>query len=346
MKPKKILLHRFIIIGISILTGIVIILFTSSNPDEAIRAFFLTPFSGNYFFGNMLAASIPLIFTGLAASVAFRAGLFNLGIEGQVYFGALIGTITALNLPEMARLPAFLITIISAASAGALLTAFSAFLKIRWGVTELISTLLIGYSMIHVTDFFLEDIFLDQDLGLIGTEKIKEAFLFEKILPPSSLSTAIFLAAVFIMVLYILQKKGKFGLKVRFYAENPKFSKYIGLNCNRIALLTMILSGALAGIAGIVDILGVQERMLRGFSSQYGWNGIAVALISKNNPLWIFPAAFLFAFLEAGATSGSIFADLSPEISRIIQGSIFFLVTAYGLAGFLKERGRNGNTLP
>ncbi len=345
MKPKRILMHRFLIIGFSILTGIVIILLTSSNPEEAISAFFLTPFSGSYFFGNMLAASIPLIFTGLAASVAFRAGLFNLGIEGQVYFGALTGTITARHLPEMAKFPAILITMISAASAGTLLTAFSAFLKIRWGVTELISTLLIGYSMIHITDFFLEDVFLDQDLGLIGTEKIQESLLFEKVLPPSGLSTAVFLAFGFIIALYILQEKGNFGLKVRFYAENPIFSRYIGLNCNRIALLTMILSGALAGLAGIVDILGVQERMIRGFSSQYGWNGIAVALISKNNPLWIIPAAFLFAFLEAGAASGSIFADLTPEISRIIQGVIFYLVTAYGLIDFLKERRRNGNAL-
>ena len=90
----------------------------------------------------------------------------------------------------------------------------------------------------------------------------------------------------------------------------------------------MFLSGALAGLGGIMEILGTQGKMIRGFSAGYGWNGIAVALIAKNHPMWVIPAAFLFAFLDSAAFASSIFTDITPEISKVIQAAVFFLVTA------------------
>src|SRR6056297_1529591 len=115
MKPKLLFLHRLMIIGISILSGIVIMILTGENPSETLEAFFLIPFSNHYFLGNMLASSVPLILTGLAASVAFRANEFNLGIEGQVYCSSLVGTIIALYLPPMPKFLALLIIISTAA---------------------------------------------------------------------------------------------------------------------------------------------------------------------------------------------------------------------------------------
>ena len=100
----------------------------------------------------------------------------------------------------------------------------------------------------------------------------------------------------------------------------------------------MLMSGGFAGLAGIIDIYGIHGRMIRGYSTGYGWNGIAVALIARNHPLLVIPAAIFFAYLESGANVASLFSDITPEIARIIQAAVFYLVTAEGLLSFIRAR--------
>lgn len=327
MKRKELLLQRLLVIAVSFTVGFVIIFMTSATPWQTIGYFLSVPVSNQYFFGNLLAGMIPFIFTGLAASVAFQANEFNLGIEGQVYFAALVGTWVALRCSGMNSFLGIVLVIVSAAVAGGLLAFVSAYLKNRWRVNELISSLLIGYSLIYVTDYFLEGPMLDTEAGLISSRAVDKSLMLHKILSPSNLHTGILLAGFLVLVLYVVLKKSVFGIQMRIQGQNSKFSEYVGIKGSQVIFKTFFLSGALAGCAGIVDILGVHSKMIRGFSSGYGWTGIAVALIAKNNPLWVIPSAFLFAFLESAASASAIFSDLTPEISQIIQASIFFLVT-------------------
>jgi ABC-type uncharacterized transport system, permease component len=142
---------------------------TSRQPRETLGWFFLGPFSNLYFFGNMLAASIPLIFTGLAACIAFSAGVFNLGLEGQYYFGAIVGTIIALSVPT-SRLSSTLLVLVVSFSVGGLLSLASALLKLEFGFSELISSFMIGQIFIYVGDFMLNGPFRDPEAAMAATK--------------------------------------------------------------------------------------------------------------------------------------------------------------------------------
>ncbi|MFW6263631.1 MAG: ABC transporter permease [Thermotogota bacterium] len=338
MRRKELFFQRIVIIAISFAAGFFVIFFTSATPFQTIRSFLSVPFSNRYFFGNLLTLMIPFIFTGLAASISFQTNEFNLGIEGQCYFSTLIGTWVALEMGSLFPVLAIPIIILASAFSGGFFAFISAFLKSKYGVNELISSLLIGYSLLYVTDYFLEGPMLDRQAGLITTKTINEALVFPKILQPSQLNTGIFLGIILIIIFYFVLRKSVFGLKMTLYGQNTKFSEYIGIKGKKVIHRTFFLSGAMAGMAGIVDVLGVHGKMIRGFSFGYGWTGIAVALIAKNNPLWILPAAFLFAFLESAASASSIFSDMTPEISKIIQAGIFFLVTVSFFRGSKQEK--------
>ncbi|MFW6122420.1 MAG: ABC transporter permease [Petrotogales bacterium] len=332
------LIKAFITIAISLVIGIITISFTSSEPLTAIDAFFRGPFSNSYFFGNMLASSIPLILTGLAASIAFSASAFNLGLEGQLYFSALAGTFVAIKFSSLPSFPLITIVLVVSAFVGGLIAAFSGYLKSKWNVNELISSLLVSYTLIYITDFFLEGPFKDPVAGLSASPYFSEELMLSKILSPSNLHTGIFIAVGIVIFMYFVCKKSNLGFEICITGRNRYFSRYAGISVGKIIVISMMISGILAGLAGMIDVFGIHGRVIRGFSAGYGWNGIAVALLARSNPLLVIPAALFFAFLESGANVGSLLSDITPEVARIIQAVVFYLVTAEGLLSFIKSR--------
>ncbi|HAA85716.1 MAG TPA: ABC transporter permease [Kosmotogaceae bacterium] len=325
-------------VAIALAVGVLAIALTSSSPREALKYFFTGPFLNAYFFGNMITRAIPLILTGLAASIAFSASAFNLGLEGQVYFGAIAGTLLGLT---MGSVPVWLtcvtIMIVSFAVGGGI-AAISGYLKAKWKVNELISSLLVSYTLINIGDALLEGPFRDPRAGLAASSYMDSAIRFPRILMPSNLHAGLFLVLAIAVFVFLAIRFSRLGYEIRITGSNISFGAYAGIHVRKVVILAMAISGALAGLAGMVDVLGVHGRVIRGFSSGYGWNGIAVALIARRNPILVIPAALFFAFLTSGAEVSSFFTDMSPEIARIIQASIFYLVTAEGLLTFLKKR--------
>lgn len=320
---------------VAFLCGSVIITFTSKDPSLAIKWFYLGPVSNTYFLGNMLSGSIPLILTGLGAVIAFSAGIFNLGLEGQLYFGTLCATFVALHLTGFNRYISISLILLVAFSVGGLIGAFCGFLKIFFKVDELLSSFLVSQALIYITDYFLNNPLRDPFAGLSASRYIDDSIVFSKILPPSSLHSGIFVATLLAIVIYFVIRFSTFGYQIKVTGSNYQFAQYGGIRISRIWLLTLFLSGGMAGIGGIMDVLGMHGRMVRGFSFGYGFNGIAVALIARNNPIFVIPAALLFSYLETGAQISSIMADITPEISKIVQATIFYLITAQSIVEFL-----------
>ncbi len=339
MKGLKSLFTTSITIGIALTVGVLAIVFTSKEPLIAIETFFVGPFSNAYFFENMLTTSIPLILTGLAASIAFSASAFNLGLEGQLYFASLCGTYIACKMTSASPFIAIILILGVAFLIGGFIATISGFLRVKWRVSELISSLLVSYTLIYVGDFFLEGPFKDPSAGLSASPYFSERFILPKFSCLNlRLHIGFFIAIGIAIFLYIFMKKSTLGYELKMVGKNRRFSSYVGIPVKRALVFAMFISGGLAGLAGMVDILGVQGRMIRGYSAGYGWNGIAIALIARNNPLLVIPAAIFFAFLESGANVGSLFSDITPEIARIIQAVIFYLVTAEGVIFLLKRR--------
>ncbi|GAB4312946.1 MULTISPECIES: ABC transporter permease [Pseudothermotoga] len=322
-------------ITVAFALGIAIIFLTSDFPLESVKWFFFGPVSNLYFLGNMLSNSIPLIMTAIAAVVSFSSGLFNLGLEGQVYFGAFFGTLTALFLPDIPSFFAKMIVLLAAFFAGMMLSGVSVFLKIKLNIDELISSFLLSQATVHIIDYFLNGPMRDPSAGLAASKYIDLSF--SKILPPSQLHSGIFISAFFCFALYMLMNYSWFGLETRI-AKNRRFAEYIGVDVKGVWVLTMLISGGIAGLSGMVDVLGVHSRVVKGFSAGYGFNGIAVALIARNNPILVIPAAIFFSYLEAGSQVASFMSDITPEMSRIIQGAIFYLVTAEAILDFIAKR--------
>lgn len=311
--------------------GSTIIILTSKNPLTAIRWFYLGPVSNIYFFGNMLSGSIPLILTGLGALIAFSSATFNLGLDGQLYFATLCATYVALYFTKAN----IVTTLLTAFVTGGLIGFFCGLLKVFFKVDELLSSFLIGQALIHVTDYFLNGPLRDPLAGLSASKYINGSMMFSKILPPSDLHTGIFIAVALAVVIYLIMQFSTFGYQVKVTGSSHDFASYGGIKVWKIWLLTLFLSGGMAGLGGIVDVLGVHGRMVKGFSFGYGFNGIAVALIARNNPIFVIPSALLFSYLEIGAQVSSIMSDITPEISKIVQSTIFYLITAESLVDFL-----------
>ncbi|MDR1893859.1 MAG: ABC transporter permease, partial [Spirochaetales bacterium] len=316
-----------VILLIAFAVLVVLAFLLSETPIRTLGWFFLGPVRNSYYLGNMLNSAIPLIFGGLGVSIALQAGCFNLGGEGQLYFGALIAALCAPPLLPLGVAGAFL-ALAAGAAAGGLAAAFSGFLKIRWNTPELITTFLLSHALSLITNYLITGPFLDPGANLQSTPKIPEGFRFPLILPPSNLSAGALGGILAVILAGLFLYRTRAGYEVRITGLNPVFARYGGIDTQSRILLAMFLSGLLYGLGGGVAIFGTYHAAIKEFSSGLGWNGLAVALIARNRPRGVIPAAILFAWIGAGARLAMQFSDVTVEIASLVQSVIFFLITS------------------
>jgi len=329
-----------ITLGSSLLLAVLLILLLSRQPLQAATYFFAGPFLNGYDFGNMLNYAAPLIFAGLGMAVAFTSSEFNLGGEGQIYLGGLAATLACLALPSAPGPAGILLALLAAAAASALLAGLSGFLKMGWRIDELITSFLLSGAVILVVDYLVTGPLDDPQNNLLATRGFAERFFLFKLLPPSNLNASLPIALAAAGLVWLLVFKTHMGYEMRICGLNQEFSRYGGINVQAYLVLPMVVSGALHGLAGGFAVLGTYHRFLKDFSAGVGWSAIAVALIARNNPLGVLPAALFFAYLEAGARAAMLHADVTFEIASIVQAAVFFLITARSLYSFARLPGR------
>lgn len=329
----------FLIILIALSAVLVLLLLLSKTPAKTLRYFFLGPLQNTYYFGNMLNAAIPLIFGGLGVSLAMRSGNFNLGGEGQIYSGALATTVSAIYLAPLGVMGAILALGIGASVSGCL-AGLSGYLRMKWNTSELITSFLISNAVVLVVNHLIAGPFMDPSTSLIATRKIPESFRLSVLLPPSSLSTALFFALVAVLAVHIYLYKTKSGYELRMTGLNSRFAKYGGINTRKFIVLPMFLSGFLYGLGGGFAIYGTYFSSIKEFSAGMGWNGLAVALIAKSRPSMVIPAALFFAYIEAGARSAMLHSDVTFEIAAIVQSVVFFLISSEVLLTLFEKKRR------
>jgi ABC-type uncharacterized transport system permease subunit len=325
-----------ITLGIAFAIAVILILLLSRQPLITVYYFFVGPFTNKYYFGNMLNTAIPLVFTGLGISVAFKSSVFNLGGEGQVYSAALVSTVICLALPAANGYLGGAAALVGALVTGALLAGLSGFFKMKWGTDELISSFLFSAGVIFVVNYFITGPLDDPGNNLLATYAIGERYHLLGIYPPSKLDISALFSLLAAGMIFFLMYYTHWGYEMRMCGLNREFSRYGGINVSAYIVLPMILSGALHGLAGGLAILGTYHVAVKEFSGGMGWNGIAVALIAKNHPLGVVPAAVFFAYLDAGAKAAMLHSDVTFEIAAVVQSVIFYLVTAQGLYSVLR----------
>ena len=317
-----------IALSAAVIATVVLLIIGSDRPTAALTAFFLGPFSNPYYFGNMLAEAGLLVLTGLGVCLAFRAGVFNLGGEGQTYAAATASAAVVLVMPAapggVGIAAAFLVGI----AIGGTLGAFSGVFKWLTDTDELITSFLISAAAIPIVDYLIIGPWNDPASNLLTTRRVAEQFRLLRILPPSYLHVGVFgaIALSVFMLFYLFRTVS--GYELRLCGLNRDFARYGGVPVGMYIVGPMAASGAFHGLAGTTAVLGIHHAALVGFTGGLGWNGIAVALIARTHPLGVIPAALVFAYLNAGAKAAMLHTTFTFELGTIIQAVIFFLITA------------------
>lgn len=278
--------------------------------------------------GESLTITTPYIFAGLAVALGFRAGLFNIGAEGQLFIGGLASVYVGYSiqgLPWIIHLP---LALLAGILAGALWGAIPGYLKARTGAHEVINTIMMNYVAFRLTDFLLQGPMARPDNLPITPEVQASAYLPSLFARPIRLHWGFFLALGVAFLVYWFLWRTTIGFEIRMVGANPHAARYAGVRIAPIMVLTMALSGALAGLAGASQVLGVDHRMVRAFSSGYGFDSIALALLGNSHPLGVVLASLLFGFLRGGAARMQSVADVPVEIIRVVQGIVIIFVAA------------------
>jgi simple sugar transport system permease protein len=287
-------------------------------------------------FAAILFNATSLILAGLSVAFAFRAGLFNIGAEGQLTLGAFTATCVALALPGA---PAFVLVplaILAAAVGGGVWGAIPGLLRARLGVHEVINTIMMNFIASGLTGYFTVYVLKEPNQMIPHTSRIPEAARIARLgdlpgsfLPPSSpANVSLFLAiAVAVLVAWILYRT-PFGFRVRALGLGAEAARTAGIPTGSVLVWTMAVSGAIAGLVGVNEVLGFRYRFLDNFSSGIGFLGIAVALLGRVRMTGVVAAAFLFGILNAGAVEIDLFTDVPRVVIFVVQAGILLFVVA------------------
>ncbi|MCL2879863.1 MAG: ABC transporter permease [Treponema sp.] len=324
---------------IAILLIFALVFITGKTPGRALYFFFIGPFRNVYNLGNMVNSAIPLLLGGLGVSVAMKTGSMNLGGEGQIYTGAFTTTVTALALANFG-LAGGITAVLAGMLAAGLACALSGALKAWWNTNELITTFLVSNILLRVVNFMVNGPFLDPETNLQATRKIGESLRLPRILQPSNLSAALYIALAVLLVTHIFLYRTKRGYEFRMAGANEIFARYGGINTKVNTLLAMFISGALYGMAGGLAVTGTYYGTVKDFSDGLGWNGLAAALIARFYPPALIPASLFFAWIGSGAKIAMQNSEMTFESAFIVQALVFFLATSPILGSLFKHRKR------
>jgi simple sugar transport system permease protein len=279
--------------------------------------------------GESLVITTPYIYAGLSVAIGLRGGLFNIGAEGQLFVGGLASAFVGYavkGLPWFVHLP---LAILAGLSAGALWGAIPGFLKARTGAHEVINTIMMNYIAFRLTDYLLNAGPMARPDGLPITPQILRSAHIPAIFPaPLRLHWGFFLALGVAALIYWFLWKTTTGMEVRMTGQNQHAARYAGVRIGSVIVLTMALAGALAGMSGTNQILAVDHQLVRAFSTGYGFDSIALALLGNSHPLGVVLSSLLFGFMRGGAARMQSVAGTPVEILRIIQGLVIIFVAA------------------
>lgn len=319
-----------VLIGIALC--FIIILATADQPFVAFGAFIFGTFRNPYSVGTMIAIATILVTAALASTVAFRAGAFNIGTEGQLVLGGLAAAVTA-PLVGTGGIVAQLVALLAASAAGALWIAIPTLLRVKWRTNEILTTLMANYVAADVALFLVNNYFRDPSSGAVETPPLDRSLWLWAILPPSQANIGVVIALVLVAAVWIWSERTRSGMRAAVSGIQPAFAEYLGFRSARYLGGSMLASGALAGLAGGLAVLGVTHSYIEGFSPQYGFLGITVAMIGRLRPLGIVVAGALYASLITGATAMQSVSDVPFSLVFVLQGVLILLITSQRIGG-------------
>ncbi|MGQ9897432.1 MAG: ABC transporter permease [Acidobacteriota bacterium] len=311
----------------ALVVGMGILRVAGYAPLPALRIMFQSAFGSPFALADTLVKATPLALCGLGVALSFRGGHFNIGAEGQMLLGALAAVCLGTWFETPWAVGLVLITSILAGSAWALVAAW---LKTAHGVSEVISTLMLNFVAFWLISWLVHGPLQEASKGYPQTELVSEALWLTRWLPPTRLHAGILWTLVLAVVSYVWLFYTPTGLRLRVAGSSPVAAATAGLALHRMTWLALALGGGCAGLAGGVEVLGVSHRLYEQFSPGYGYMAVAVALLARQHPLGIIPAATVFGALEVGAAGLQRAVGVSAGLAGVIEALVMLAVILVG----------------
>jgi len=313
-------------IFLAFLMGAVIMILIGANPLIAFSALFKGAFGTTAGVGTTLNKATPLIFTTLCACFAYKCGVYNLGGEGQFLIGA-TSAFCVLYLTSSHGIFGIFLAILTGALAGGIWGLIPGILKIGRGLNEMIISIMLNY----VATLFMGVIYTSwiRDQTMPQTPSVDKSLMLSRVIPSMRFTWSFIIACLIGLLMYYVLYRTSSGFKLRAVGLNPTASKFNGFPVKAFILSSFIISGAIAGLGGAADLLGTQYRLINGYASGYGFDGVAMALIAQLHPIAAIVVCIFFAALRVGSTSMQVATGVPTSVSDIIQA----LVIVFSVAG-------------
>ncbi len=347
-------LAPFAAIIFGLFVGFILILITKNNPFEGFKYLFEGGFgfrNGEFTnfkkIGNILMNASPLILAGLAVAFSFKTGIFNIGVSGQMLIGGVISVYAgyALTLPKIIHIPVVLVV---GAAAGALWAFIPALLKAKYKVNEVVTTIMMNYIALEFVKFFVKTLMPHpeintESLRIADSASLRVEWMYD-LFSRSNVNLGLFVALIVAVIYTLVLNRTTFGYELKAVGLNKDASEYAGIKVNKRILHSLMISGAIAGLAGVVFYLGNTDHIKLGHLPTLGFDGIVVALIGLNSAIGIFFASLLFSFFKVG--SGFMKAKLSVPnqiVDIMIAVIIYFSATSLLFKNILKKMVKEKN---
>ena len=319
--PVLILILTFVITAIFVLWG-------KANPLQAYYYFLIAPLSSRVSALEVLVKSTPLLLTGVAVTFAFVAGYWNIGAEGQLYAGAIaaawLGTVLG-GLPAVLAIPLMLL---GGFVAGALWALPPAWLRVRWSVDEVVTTLLLNSVMLFIVSALLNGPWRDPVSGWPQSPEIAASTMLPKIVPRSRLHLGFVVAVLAVVVLWFVLSRTAFGLKLRAVGLGRKAARFMGVPVERTVLTAALISGGVAGLAGVTEVAGIHFHLIEAISPGYGYTGIIIATLGALNAWGVAVSALFFGLIDTGAQTLSRAMGVPVYLGEVTQATMLLVALA------------------
>lgn len=320
MQPIKRTLN--ILIPVAVVLGITsgLLLLIGADLPFVIGSFFGGLFGSTYQIGEIFVKATPLMLAGLGCSIGFTCGFINLGAEGQLYMGALASSAVAIFGVGLPHVVLIVLMGLAGFLAGGLWGLVPGFMKARFGLSEVIMGLMFNYIAIQLNALSIRTWLKDPNYAFPMSSSFPDEAHLSLLLPRTRLHTGILIAIVLAFLLWVFLWKSARGFQIRACGSNPRASFCVGINVNRNLILSALISGGLAGLAGFVEVAGVQHKLMDGISSNYGYLAVMVSLLGRNHPLGVVLAASFFGALNVGGLVIQRQAGIPTSLISVILG--------------------------
>ena len=333
------LVSLLISVLLALLVGAGIMLASGHNPIEGYAAMLSGALSSKRAVGDTLAKTATLCLTGLATAIAAQAGIFNVGGEGQLYFGAMASALLGAALTGVSPVIAVPLCLLAAMLAGGIWAFIPGWLKVKMKVNEVITTIMMNSIAIYFCAFLSNGPLKTNERGIAsGTQKISADFAFSRVINLSNLTTSIFLSIAIALIVWYLMKRTTTGYEMKLTGENPRFARYAGIKSARLMLLGMVISGAICGLVGMFEVFGLHKRFIDSVSNEFYYDGMLVAMIMRYEPTGIILMSFFFGILKIGGTGMEKIGIPSETILIVQSVIIFFMAAEHGITASLQAR--------